>query len=177
MTDKLAAAMQIARRVYSLAQEQNDAAIMIGAYRALAVTFYFSGDFESARQHAMSGVRIWHSGGVPSPVEEPITSVLSCLCYAALSEWHLGAIASCQATIAEAIALAKELNDMQALVMALYYAGWLAYFERITAEVERLASDVIERSTRQNFATWLPGAAVLRGWARSASGDTAGGIS
>ena len=32
MTDKLSAAMQIAERVYSLAQEQNDAALMIGAY-------------------------------------------------------------------------------------------------------------------------------------------------
>jgi hypothetical protein len=30
----------------------------------------------------------------------------------ALSEWHLGEIASCQGTIAETIALAKELNDM-----------------------------------------------------------------
>jgi predicted ATPase len=46
-----------------------------------------------------------------------------------------------------------------------------AYFE-----VERLASDALELSTRQNFATWLPGEAVLRGWARSASGDTAEGI-
>ena len=36
MTDKLSAAMQIAERVYSLAQEQNDAALMIGAYSALA---------------------------------------------------------------------------------------------------------------------------------------------
>jgi hypothetical protein len=26
-------------------------------------------------------------------------------------------------------------------------------------------------------ATWLPGGAILRGWARSASGDTAEGIS
>jgi hypothetical protein len=36
---------------------------------------------------------------------------------------------------------------------------------------------LIELSTRYNFAFWLPGANVLRGWARSASGDTAEGIS
>ena len=68
MTDKLTATMQIAERVYSLAQEQNDAALMIGAYRALAVTLYFLGDFESARQYAMRGVQIWRSGGVQSQV-------------------------------------------------------------------------------------------------------------
>ena len=70
ITDKLTATMQIAKRVYSLAQEQNDAALMIGAYRALAVTLYYLGDFETARQYAMRGVQIWRSGGVQSPVEE-----------------------------------------------------------------------------------------------------------
>jgi predicted ATPase len=43
--------------------------------------------------------------------------------------------------------------------------------------VERLASDLIELSTRQNFVRWLPGGEVLRGWARSVSGETAEGIS
>ena len=41
----------------------------------------------------------------------------------------------------------------------------------------RLASDLIELSTRQNFAFWLPAGEILRGWARSASGNTAEGIS
>ena len=70
-TDKMTAAMQIAERVYSLAQEQNDPALMIGAYRALACTLYFLGDFETARQYAMRGVQIWRSGAAQSPVEEP----------------------------------------------------------------------------------------------------------
>src|ERR1700759_3723355 len=37
-TDKLTTTMQIAKRIYSLAQGQNDSAIMIGSYMALAVT-------------------------------------------------------------------------------------------------------------------------------------------
>ena len=43
--------------------------------------------------------------------------------------------------------------------------------------MERLASDVIELSTRYNFAFWLAPAAILRGWARSALGHTAEGVS
>ena len=78
--------------------------------------------------------------------------------------------------MAEAIAVAKELNDMQALVLTLHYSGVLGHFERNPAEVERCASDLLELSTHLNFATWLPGGAILRGWARSASGDTAEGI-
>ena len=119
-THKLTAMMQIAERVYSLAQEQNNAALMIGAYRALAVPLYYLGDFESARQYAIRGAQIWRSGGVHPPVEEPITPVVACLCFEALSEWHLGEIASCQTTMAEAIAVAKELNDMLGLVLTLH---------------------------------------------------------
>jgi predicted ATPase len=78
--------------------------------------------------------------------------------------------------MAEAISLAKELNDMHALAVALWNAGTLAQFERNPAEADRLASDLIELSTRQNFAWFLAGGEVLRGWARSASGDTAEGL-
>ena len=66
---------------------------------------------------------------------------------------------------------------MHALAHALWHAGWLAHFERNPAEVERLASDLSELSTRLNFEPFLQRAAVLRGWARSASGNTAEGIS
>jgi predicted ATPase len=40
-----------------------------------------------------------------------------------------------------------------------------------------LASELIELSTRHNFVYWLAVGAIWRGWARSASGDTAEGIS
>ena len=168
--------MQIAERVYSLAQEQNDSALMIGAYGYLAATLYFLGDFETARQNALRGVRIWRSGAVHFPVEDWIAPVVHCLSNQVLSEWHLGEVAFCQTTMAEAISLASQLHDTQASVYLLYWSAFLAYFEGDLAETERLASDLIEMATRQNIATWLPHGRVLRGWTRSASGDTAKGI-
>jgi serine/threonine protein kinase len=171
-TDKLTATMQIAERVYSLAQEQDDARLMMGAYRILASTLYFLGDFEASRQYAIRGLEIWRSGGVQRQVEEVSAPAVNCLNFKALTEWHLGEIASSRTTMAEAIPLAKELNDMPALAVALFFAAYLAHFEGDRAEVELFASDLIELSTRQNFAIWLPIGAVLRGWARSASSDT-----
>ncbi len=176
LTDKLSATMQIAKRVYSLAQDQNDSGLMIGGHRALAVTLYHLGDFESARQYAMRGVQIWRSGGVQSSVEEVTAPAVTCLIFEALSAWHFGEITSCKATMAEAISLAKELNDMHAFAVALWHAGWLAHFERNPAGVERLASDLIELSTRQNFAQFLASGAILRGWACSALGHITEGI-
>jgi hypothetical protein len=66
---------------------------------------------------------------------------------------------------------------MHGLAVALHFAAILAQMERKPDEVERLASEVIELSTRHNFAYWLVVGSILRGWARSASGNTAEGIS
>ena len=49
--------------------------------------------------------------------------------------------------------------------------------EHNLSEVERLTSELIELSTRQHFPHWLAWGKVLRGWARSASGNTAEGLS
>jgi serine/threonine protein kinase/tetratricopeptide (TPR) repeat protein len=176
MNDKLSGAMQIAERVYSLAQKQNEAALMIGAYRALAGTLYYVGDFESSRQCAMHGIQIWRSGNVQSHAEELYTPAVGCLVYAAVSEWHLGEIAFSRTAIAEAISIAKELNDMNALAFALSWAGQISQYDRNPAEVDRFASELIELSTSHNFVHWLAMGAILRGWARSASGDTTEGI-
>jgi len=174
-TDKLTATMQIAERVYSLAQQQNDSALMMGACQALSATLYFSGDFEAAGRHARNGVQLWRLGSVPSPVEEVIAPAVVCLCYEALIEWHFGELASCQTTMAEAVALAKD--GAHALAQALFFAAILAHCAYNPLEVERLASDLIELSARQNFAFWLAGGAILRGWAWSAAGNTVEGIS
>jgi tetratricopeptide (TPR) repeat protein len=177
VTDKLSVAIQIAERSYSLAQEQNDAALKIGACSSLAANLFFLGDFESARRYARHGVQIWRSGGIKFPPEDVYTPVVGCLCHGALSEWHLGEIAACKANVEEAISLARELNDMNALVLALEWAAMLGTCERNPTEVDRLASEMIELSTRHNFAYYLTMGGVFRAWARSASGDAAEGIS
>ncbi len=43
-------------------------------------------------------------------------------------------------------------------------------------EVDRLASDLIEFSTRHNDVHWLAHGTIYRGWVRSASGDPEEGI-
>ena len=176
-TEKLTATMRIAERVCTLAEEQNNPALKVGAYHISAATLYNLGDFQAARKYARSGIQIWRSGAVPSPVEDFETAVVCCLCYDGLLDWHFGEMDSCQARMAEAIALAKEVNDMPGLAVALCLAALLGYCKRNPAEVERLASDVIALSTRHHFAHWLVNGSILRGWARSASGNTKEGIS
>ena len=51
-------------------------------------------------------------------VESIALSAVGCLVYDALSKWHLGEITSCEATMGEAISLAKESNDLHSLALA-----------------------------------------------------------
>ncbi len=176
VADKLTAAMPLAKRLYSLAQEQNDPTLMIGACTAVGGAHYYLGDFQTARQYTTRALQIWRSGGVRSPFQEVDAQPVACLSNEALLEWHFGEITSCHATMAEAIALAKELNDIHGLAVALGYGAELAHFERSASELECLASDLIELATRHSFAHWLAIGEVFRGWARSASGNTAEGI-
>ena len=144
---------------------------------SLAVTLYYLGDFETARQSAIRSIEIWRSGSVPSHAEDLDAPFVTCLVYEALCAWHFGEIAKSKPNTVEAISLSKELNDMHGLASTLYNAASIAYHERNPAEAERLASDVIELSTRHHFAHWLALGSIIRGWARSASGDTIEGIS
>ena len=174
---KLTTAIEAAKQVYSVAHEQNDVALMTGAYNALACTTYCLGDFEKAQQYATRGAQIWRSAIVQSPVQEVDAPVVSCLFHKSLSEWHLQEITSCHEAMAEAISLAKELNDMATLTNAIFNSGILAHYERDVANAERSASDVIELSTRHNLPFWLAIGSILRGWVLSVSGEPVEGIS
>jgi tetratricopeptide (TPR) repeat protein len=176
IAEKLSAALGVAQRIRSLAIEQNNSAIMIGACQALVSTLYYLGEFETARQYATRGVQIWRSGRVQYNAEDLDAPAVVCLCYEALCRWHLGEVPLCHQIMEEAISLAKELNETNSLAVALHFAAFLARYERNPAEVERLASDLIELSTVQNFAFWLACGEISRGWARSVSGDPDQGI-
>jgi tetratricopeptide (TPR) repeat protein len=175
-TDKLSATIKIAKRVYSLAQEQNRSSLVVGACRAMAGTLHFMGTFEPARRYATDGIELWRAGGTTAQVEEVLASAVGCLFYLGLCRWHLGEPAVAHATMAEAISLAEELNDTHGLAAALNCAAMLGHFDRDPNKVERCASHLIELSTRQTFRFWLAGGKILRGWARSASSSPTEGL-
>jgi hypothetical protein len=65
---------------------------------------------------------------------------------------------------------------MHGLAVAVHYAMMLAYFERNHIQVELRASELIELSTRQNFAHWLAVGTNLCASMRSIFNDTTEGF-
>ena len=86
-----------------------------------------------------------------------------------------GDITSCQATIEEAISLARELNDMHGLALALDIAASVACNQRNLTKAELYSSELIQLSTRHHFALWMAAGVIYRGWALSAAGKSAEG--
>src|SRR5271165_3320550 len=124
----------------------------------------------------MLGLQLWRSVGAQSPVVELDADAVTLLCCEAQFELQIGEIGTSQAAMAEAISLAKELNDTHGLASALGWAAHLGFVERNLAQVERFSSDLIDLATRHHFTQWMTIGAIYRGWARSVSGDTAEGI-
>ena len=91
------------------------------------------------RKYAKRGLQIWRSVGMQSPVEEIIPPAIACLCSLTLCEWHLGEVASSRAAIAEAISLAKELNNMHAVADALSWAAIRIAKEQKSVSLEKRA--------------------------------------
>jgi hypothetical protein len=167
VTSKSSVAMRAAERVYALAQKQNDPALLIGGCLAMAITLYFLGDLEAGQDYTRRGLQVWHSGAVRFAPEEVDVPVVSCLCYEALFQWHFGNTTSCHETLAKAISVAKELNDLHGFAVTLSWAAIVAQFEHTPAEVDRLASELIELCTPHNFVFYLTLGVSLRGWDRT----------
>ena len=53
-----------------MAQEQDDPALLIGAYNLLAGTLFYLGDIGTAHEYVMRSVQIWRSGGMQSDAVE-----------------------------------------------------------------------------------------------------------
>ena len=162
-TDRVTVRLQLAQRIYSLAQQQNEVAQLIGACSALADTNYALGDFKTSYQYAIRGVELWRSGDLQSTIEEVGLPGITCLCYVALFLLRNGDITSCQATIEEAISLARELNDMHGLALALDIAASVACDQRNLTKAELYSSELIQLSTRHHFALWMAAGVIYRG--------------
>jgi predicted ATPase len=176
LTDKLTTTMQLAKRAYWVAREQDEVSLLTNAFRILAVTHYFSGNLKIARRYARRGVQLGREGRIQPRFEEVNSPIVVCLSFDALCGWHFGETAASRNTMKRAVSLAKELNDNYASAVALFHAEFAAHFEADVAEVERLALELIELSTRQHFDQWRAAGRVFGGWARSAYGRPAEGI-
>src|SRR5438105_1733158 len=88
VTNYLTVTIKLAKDLYALATKESDPALLLGAYRALATSLYFRGQFEHTRKYTAQAIDIWKPERASS-VEEYYAPIVTCLAIDALSLWQL----------------------------------------------------------------------------------------
>jgi class 3 adenylate cyclase/predicted ATPase len=169
---------ELAEQLFSLAQGAQDPALLLEAHRVLGLTMFWLGENVTARAHFEQGMALYdpqqHHSHTFVYGQDP---GVACRSLAAWPIWLLGYPDQALQSIHEAMALAQEFTHPFSVVYALLMATVVHQFRREVQAVQERAEALIALSTEQGFPFWLAYGTILRGWALTAQGEGAEGIS
>ncbi len=171
------AAHELAERLLSVAQRQQDTALLLEAHRALGQTLLHLGEFVLAREHLEQGIALYdpqkHRSHAFAYAGDP---GVICLDNAPIALWHLGYPDQAVKKSHEAITLAREISHLFSLAHALWFAAMLHQYRREGQAAQKQAEAAMTLSTEQGFVFWLAGGTIFRGWALAEQGQGEEGI-
>ena len=161
----------------ALAQQAQDAAMLVAAHRALGATLFWIGAVATAHTHLTQGIALYdpqqHRALVFLYGED--TGVM-CHSFAARALWYLGYPDQGLARSQEAVTLAQQSAHPFSLSYALYAAALFSQFRREVRLTQERAEALISLATDQGFPQWKAGGVLLRGWALAQQGQAQEGI-
>jgi class 3 adenylate cyclase/predicted ATPase len=168
---------ELAEQLFSLAQNAQDAALLLEAHRVMGQTMFWLGEMAPAQAHFEQGMALYDPQQYRSHAyvygQDP---GVICRGFAAFPIWVLGYPDQSLQSSHEALAWAQELTHPFGLAMALLMTAVVHQFRRETKAVQERAEALIALSSEQGFPYWLVQGKILRGWALTAQGKTAEGI-
>ncbi|MEE8247241.1 MAG: hypothetical protein V3S87_08275, partial [Alphaproteobacteria bacterium] len=171
-------AREMAEELLSLAQPEQDPALLIQAHHANWTNLFLVGEFASAREHAEQGIALY------SPGEHHAQAFLfgghdPCVCglsIAAQTLWALGYPDQALNKVDEALTLARELNHPSSLALAVDEIAQIRQRRGEAAAVREGAEALVALSTEQEFGDKLATGIFMRGWALTAQGQGEDGL-
>jgi adenylate cyclase len=168
-------ARELAEQLLTLAEYQQDTALILQGHRALGDTLYWLGEFELAYAHLEQGIALYdphqHHSHVFRYGQDPGAG---CLVFSALTLWHLGYSEQALRRSNEALTLTQDLSHPFSRAHTLSLTIHLHIRRREWSVVQQHAEAVIALSTEQGFAQWLAVGTYFRGLALVAQGDVTG---
>jgi predicted ATPase len=176
------AALQTAREqaedLLRLAQDAQDAVLLLQAHRSLGLPLLYLGEVAPARAHLEQGSALYdpqqhrslvfHWGGADPGVV--------CRSYAAQALWLLGYPDQALQWSRAALTLAQELGHPFSLAFALSQALVVHQLRREGRTAQEQAEEVIALCTEQGFPQLVAMGTILRGWGLAAQGREEEGI-
>jgi predicted ATPase len=167
----------LGEQLLSLAQQVQDSAMLLAAYRALGSTLFRLGEAASALTHFAQGMALY------DPQQHRASALLYgddagviCRIMAAWTLWYLGYPDQGLARIDEALALAQHSAHPFSLGFALTFAAVSCLCRRERRAAQECAEAAISLATEQGFPHWWAMGSILRGWSLAHWGQAEEGL-
>lgn len=167
----LAQAKVLAEDLLSWATHRQNPDLLIRAHESVGSTYSFLGRFNEAKTHLQEARSLYdpqrHSSQVLPYTQDPGITARIML---ARTLWILGELDQVETLLAEAIAMAKELDHPFTMAFTLATASWVYSTLHDTQRTLLLAEEAIELSTKYSFEVPLAWAMSFQGWALAEQG-------
>jgi predicted ATPase len=170
-------AHELGEQLLTLAQQAQDATMLLVAHQILGTTLFFMGAVAAAHTHYTQGIthyqaRQHHSYVFLDGAEDGVT----CLSRAAWVLWYLGYPDQAGMRSHEAVTLAQQTVHPRTRTGVLGAAAMFHQFRRAMRATQEHAEALISLTTVHGFPFWLALGWLLRGWVLTHQGQAQEGI-
>lgn len=177
LNGNVAGARELVDELAAIAEELEDTALLLDAYRSRGMCELFAGNFEAARDHLQKAEDIYdkdeHHALAFIYGTDPSVIALMGLSWA---EWFLGNPEKARRYSDDAIGLATELKHPFSMAYAYSLTASVFQFCRQPETARENAEKAISIATENGFTYWVAWGKVVLGWAQSALGQLDQGI-
>ena len=174
---ELQTAHALGEQLLALAQQVQDAAMLLAAHLHLGNTLFHLGAPAAAHTHFVQGIALYDSQQYRASAflyGEDLG--VYCRSLSALTLWYLGYPDQALARNNEAVILVQESAHPFNLGTALSVAAMFHQFRREEDAAQESAEAAITLATEQEFPLWIAHGAIMRGWALAQQGQAQEGI-
>jgi predicted ATPase len=170
-------ARELAEQLLTLAQRQQDPALLLQAHRAIGQTSFWPGELVLARAHLEQGIALYdpqqHRSLAFRYGQDPGVEHRN---FASHVLWYLGYPDQALERIQEALSLGREVSHPFSLAFVLHWAAALHQLRAEGQAARERAEELIALSTEQGFPLRVATGTILRGWVLAVQGQGNEGI-
>jgi predicted ATPase/class 3 adenylate cyclase/DNA-binding response OmpR family regulator len=155
------------------AEQQNDAAALCVAHRAVGTTYFTMGEFDQALPSLKQALALYDAKRHTNYRYQYGQDIgVAALCYLSWTLWQVGYADQALKTAAEAINRAEEAAHPHTVVYGLCHARVLMdVFRRRHDQLLSCAGTVVSICTENGFSHWISCGRILQGWAEVSHGE------
>ena len=177
LNGRIGKAYHVVKRLVDIAEEREESALMLDAYRSAGMCKLFSGAFAEARDKLRDANRLYdrdthHSLAYVYGTDPAVLGKVSL----AWAHWFLGDSEDAVTEAEEAIGLARELDHPFSLAYAHCLSASLHQFRRQPQTVVEHAEAASAIAAEHDYTYWQGWAGIMQGWAEASLGEPGAGI-